>query len=270
MFEFLSKSIMMPILTFFYGVSHSYGIAIIMLTLVIRLAIFPLFIKQYQSQRDMQRLAPMIKELQAKHKDNPQEANQAMMAFYQEHKVNPVGGCLPMLIQMPFLIALYSTLIGEHFQKEVNHQGFLFIRDLTQIGFYPAWHAPLSADYGFFNYLATGQLFWDSLLLVVVFGVTTYLTQKMTMTDPKDPMQQQMLHTMPLMITLMFVMIPLPAGVLLYTVVSNFFTMAQYLVMKQIYPTTPEPPAPAGQATIDVKSQPINPTGGGKTSKKGS
>jgi YidC/Oxa1 family membrane protein insertase len=269
-FDFLSKSIMIPILAFFYGLSHSYGVAIIMLTLVIRLAIFPLFMKQYQTQREMQRLAPMMKEIQAKYKDNPQEMNQAMMAFYQEHKVNPAGGCLPMLIQMPFLIALYSTLIGKQFQSEVGHQGFLFIRDLTQIGFYPRWHAPLATDLGFLHYLTTGQLYWDSLVMVLIFGVTTFITQKMTMTDTKDPMQQQMLYTMPLMITFMFVMIPLPAGVLLYTVVSNFFTMGQYLVMKQIYPTKPEPPSPAAQATIDVTPKPIKPAGGGSATKKGS
>lgn len=258
---------MMPILAFFYALTHSYGLAIILLTLVIRLAIFPLFVKQYQTQRQMQRLAPMIKELQAKHKDNPQEGQQAMMAFYAEHKVNPVGGCLPMLIQMPFLIALYSTLIGKDFQTQVNHQGFLFIHDLTQVGFYPRWHAPLSMDLGFFHYLTAGQLFWDSIAMVILFGFTTFITQKMTMTDPNDPMQQQMLYTMPLMITMMFVMIPLPAGVLLYTVIGNFFTLGQYLVMRQIYPTKPEP-LNAAQATIDVTPQPGN--GGGKPSKKGS
>jgi YidC/Oxa1 family membrane protein insertase len=270
-FNYLSVSVMMPILSFFYALTHSYGMAIIMLTLVVRLAIFPLFIKQYKTQREMARLQPMIKALQAKYKDkpDPQAMNQEMMAFYGEHKLNPVGGCLPMLIQMPFLIALYSTLIGKTFQGEVNHQGFLFIHDLTAVGFYPRWHAPLTADTGFFYYLTTGQIFWDSLAMVLVFGVTTYLTQKMTMTDPNDPMQKQMLTTMPLMITMMFVMIPLPAGVLLYTLISNFFTMTQYVVMKQLYPTTPEPPTPAGTATIDVKPQPVDP-GRGKATKKGS
>lgn len=277
MFKILSTSIMMPILAFFYALTHSYGVAIILLTLVIRGAIFPLFIKQYKTQREMQRLQPMIKELQAKYKDKPQEMNQAMMAFYQEHKVNPVGGCLPMLIQMPFLIALYSTLTGKDFQQQVGHQGFLFIHDLTQIGMYPrvapGWHPPmLAVNPGFFHYLSTGQLYWDSIAMVVIFAVTTYLTQKMTMTDPNDPMQRQMLMTMPLMITMMFVMIPLPAGVLLYTVISNFFTMGQYLVMKQLYPTKPSPPSPASSATIDVKPEPINPSrgGGGKATKKGS
>ena len=149
MLNYLSTNLMMPILAFFYALSHSYGVAIIMLTLVVRLAVFPLFIKQFKTQREMQRLQPAIKALQAKHKDNPQELNQAMMAFYQENKVNPVGGCLPMLIQMPFLIALYSTLVGKDFQEKVGHQGFLFIKDLTQVGFYPHqshWHAPMVID----------------------------------------------------------------------------------------------------------------------------
>lgn len=229
---------MIPILEFFNGITHSYGLAIIALTVVVRGVIFPLSMKQYQSMKAMQELQPKLKELQVKYKDNPQELNQAMMAFYQEHRVNPLGGCLPLLIQMPFLIALYSALISKAFTDKVGHQGFLFVQDLTRVGF-------------------TGPtgLYWDNVLLVVLFGVTTFITQKMMMTDPNDPMQKQMLYMMPVMITVMFVIIPLPSGVLLYTVVSNFFTMGQYLVLKRMYPTaTP----PAGGQTIDV--QPAKPS----------
>lgn len=261
---------MMPILTYFYGISHSYGVAIIMLTTIVRLAILPLNFKQAKVQQDMQRLQPKLKELQAKHKDNPQELNQAMMALYQEHKVNPLGGCLPLLIQMPFMIALYGTLIGTKFQQEVGHQGFLFIRDLTQVGFYPRWHAPAALDLSFFNYLTTGQVYWDSIIMIVLFAVTTFITQKLMMTDPNDPMQQQMLYTMPPMITFMFVMIPLPAGILLYSVFSNFFTLGQSLLIKRIYPNQPVSAAPAAQATIDVTPKPLSPKGSGKATKKGS
>ncbi|MFN3429408.1 MAG: YidC/Oxa1 family membrane protein insertase [Candidatus Sericytochromatia bacterium] len=228
---------MIPILEFFNGITHSYGVAIIFLTLVIRGLIFPLSMKQYASMKAMQELQPKMKELQAKYKDNPQELNQALMAFYQENKVNPFGGCLPLLIQMPFLIALYSTLISKQFTDKVGHQGFLFIEDLTRVGF-----------------VGNGTLFWDNIMMVVVFGVTTFITQKMMMTDPNDPMQKQMLYMMPIMITVMFVFIPLPAGVLLYTVFSNFFTMGQYLVLKRMYPTTSPP---SGGQTIDVS--PIKP-----------
>lgn len=267
-FDFLVYGMMMPILDGFYSLSHSYGIAIIMLTMVIRLAIFPLSMKQYASMKAMQELQPKLKELQAKHKDNPQELNQAMMAFYQEHKVNPFGGCLPLLIQMPFLIALYSTLISTAFSAKVGHQGFLFIADLTRVGFYPTWHVPLDPFVGFFHYFVTGQLYWDTLFMVAIFGITTFITQKLMMTDPNDPMQKQMLYTMPLMITVMFMIIPLPAGVLLYTVISNFFTMGQYMVLKQMYPKA-TPAETAGAATIDVAATPVKPAGS-KATKKGS
>lgn len=235
--DWLVHGMMIPILNFFNGITNSYGLAIIALTLVIRGLIFPLSMKQYTSMKAMQELQPKLKELQVKYKDNPQELNQAMMAFYQENRVNPFGGCLPLIIQMPFLIALYSTLMSKEFTTSVGHQGFLFIQDLTRIGFY-----------------GNGALYWDNILMVIIFGVTTFITQKMMMTDPNDPMQKQMLYMMPIMITVMFVIIPLPAGVLLYTVVSNFFTMGQYMVLKRMYPTaTP----PAGGQTIDV--QPIKP-----------
>lgn len=245
--DILVSGMMMPILNFFYGITHSYGVAIIFLTLVIRGLIFPLSMKQYASMKAMQELQPKLKELQAKHKDNPQDLNKAVMAFYQENKVNPFGGCLPLLIQMPFLIALYSTLISKTFQEQVGHQGFLFIHDLTRVGFF-----------------SNGQPNADNIALVVLFAVTTFITQKMTMTDPNDPMQKQMLYTMPVMISLMFVFIPLPSGVLLYTVVSNFFTMGQYAVLRRMYPRTP---AIAGNQTIDVAAQPVKPSGKGPSQK---
>lgn len=263
MFDFLVNGMMMPILEFFHRLSGSYGFAIVMLTVVIRAAIFPLSAKQYKSMKEMQELQPKLKELQAKYKDNPQELNQAMMAFYQEHKVNPFGGCLPLLIQMPFLIALYSTLISTAFTERVGHTGWLFVQDLTRVGFYPAWHPPLESYVGFFHYLTTGQLFWDNIGMIVVFGVTTYITQLMMMTDPNDPMQRQMLNTMPIMITVMFLIIPLPAGVLLYTVFSNFFTMGQYVLLKRMYGATKLASATAGEA-IDVPAQPVKPAGGDK------
>ncbi|MEB3198586.1 MAG: membrane protein insertase YidC [Candidatus Sericytochromatia bacterium] len=268
MFDYLVNGMMMPILEMFHRVSGSYGFAIIMITVVVRVAIFPLSAKQYRSMKEMQELQPRLKELQAKYKDNPQELNQAMMAFYQEHKVNPFGGCLPLLIQMPFLIALYTLLISTEFTQRLNHQGWLFIQDLTRVGFYPTWHAPLDPFVGFFHYLTTGGLFWDNIAMIVVFGVTTYITQLMMMTDPNDPMQRQMLHTMPIMITVMFLLIPLPAGVLLYTVFSNFFTMGQYLVLKNMYGVAKPAAASAANSTIEVSAVPVTANDGKSASKK--
>lgn len=235
--DYIAQHLMIPILGFFYAISHSYGVAIILLTLVIRGVIFPLSMKQYQNMRAMQEIQPKIKELQAKYKDNPQELSQATMAFYQEHKVNPLGSCLPLLIQMPFLFALYRALLNKDFIAQEHHQGFLFIPDLTEVGVYHA-----------------GTIHWANAVLVLIFGVTTFLTQKMTTTDPNDPMQRQMQMTMPFMITAMFVFFPLPSGVLIYTVISNFFTMGQYWILQKWYPKPA--PAPAGSQTIDVAAKP--------------
>lgn len=257
-FDFLVTGMMMPILDFFQGMTHSYGVAIIFLTLVIRGLIFPLSMKQYASMKAMQELQPKMKELQAKYKDNPQELNQQMLAFYQENKVNPFGGCLPLLIQMPFLIALYSTLISPTFIQKVGHEGFLFIEDLTRVGFYTGWHAPLL-------YTEGGTMHFDNIALIILFGVTTFITQKMMMTDPNDPMQKQMLYMMPVMITGMFLIIPLPSGVLLYTVISNLFTMGQYMILMRMYPKPAV--AAAGNSTIDVAAQSVSGNDGKKKGK---
>lgn len=255
MFDFITRE-MISFLSLVHGWSGSWGWAIVALTLVVRLVIFPLSMKQFASMRDMQRIQPKMKELQAKYKDQPQVMNQELMKLYQDHKVNPFGGCLPLLVQMPFLIALYSALIGDEFKKLVQHGGFGPIADLTRVGFTTPWNPPMLFPTSFIDSVSMGLLHLDAVVLVVLFGVTTYVTQRISMTDPNDPMQKQMLTMMPIMITFMFVLIPLPAGVLLYTVVSNFFTMGQYLVLKRMYPSDPVPAVPAAQATIDVAARP--------------
>jgi YidC/Oxa1 family membrane protein insertase len=254
LFKVLINGMMIPILDYIHSLTGSYGLAIVALTVVIRGLIFPLSMKQYGSMKAMQVLQPKLKELQAQYKDNPAELNKAVMAFYQEHKVNPLGGCLPLVIQMPFLIALYGALYSADFIQQVNHQGFLFIQDLTLRGFTTPG-VPFLAG-----------IHWDNAAMVLIFGITTFFTQKLAMADPNDPMQKQMLYTMPFMITAMFVFIPLPSGVLLYTLISNFFTLGQYMLLKRMYPTTALP-VPAGEQIIDVKSQPMKPGG---NSKKGS
>jgi YidC/Oxa1 family membrane protein insertase len=100
------------ILSFFYGVIPSYGLAIILLTVLVRLVMFPLTYRQTRSLQAMQRLQPKIKELQRKHKGNRQKLNEEMMKLYKEHQVNPLGGCLPLLLQFPVFIALYAVLRG--------------------------------------------------------------------------------------------------------------------------------------------------------------
>jgi YidC/Oxa1 family membrane protein insertase len=222
MIDTLVHKLMLPILTLFYGLTGSYGWAIICLTLVIKLALMPLTVAQFKSMLGMQKLQPRLKELQDRYKGKPEELNKRVMALYQEHKVNPFGGCLPLIIQLPFLFALYQALIGPAFIKmlqEGGHPGWFFITDLSRIGLYKA-----------------GLVHWDILAMILFFGATTWLSQKTTMTTaPSDPMQKQMMTMMPIMITFTFVFVPVPAGVLLYIVFSNVLTIAQNALMRKAF-----------------------------------
>lgn len=214
--DILVRQLMLPILTFFFQITHSYGWSIMLLTLVVKGALLPLTAQQFKSAKTMQRLQPQLQELQTKYKDKPEELQKALMEFYKEHQYNPFTGCLPILIQMPFLIALYATLISPDFSKTIAGQAFFFIEDLARKGMWSA-----------------GVPHWDNLLMLVVFGVSTFISQKMMTTNPDDPTQKQMLVTMPLMITVMFAWFPVPAGVLLYLVFSNIITLGQnYALLK--------------------------------------
>lgn len=218
MIEYLVDQLMLPILQFFHGMTGSYGWAIVCLTFVIKAALMPLTVSQFRSMLAMQKIQPRLKELQERYKGRPEELNKKLMELYKEHKVNPLGGCLPLLIQLPFLFALYSALVGEKFTKMLEaggQPGWFFIEDLARVGVY-----------------ANGAVHWDILILVILFGVTTFISQKMMMTG-NDPMQRQMLYTMPIFITATFVIFPIPAGVLLYIVISNVITVGQNLWMKK-------------------------------------
>ena len=110
----------------------SWGVSIIMLTVCVRLAILPLTFKQVRSMQELQRLQPEMKRLQERYKDDRQRLNQEMMKLYQEHKVNPLGSCLPILLQLPFFIALFYLLRSDEFQNEIaGAESFLFIDDLA-------------------------------------------------------------------------------------------------------------------------------------------
>ncbi len=222
MIKFLVDSVMMPLLVFFYGLTGSYGWAIVFLTLAVKSALMPLTFQSIKSSLEMQKVQPKLKELQQKYKDRPEIAQKKIMEFYKENKVNPLGGCLPILVQMPFFIGLYSTFVSTQFKDMIlhgsNNPSFLFIQDLTRIGVFQKATATLPSSF-----------FYDNMVLVILFGLTTFISQKMMMTSSTDPMQKQMLYLMPPMITFMFIMVPVPSGALLYIVISNFITMAQNL-----------------------------------------
>lgn len=211
---------MMPLLGFFHDLTGSYGWAIVFLTLTIKTALLPLTYKSIKSSLDMQRIQPKLKELQAKYKDKPEVMNKKMMEFYRDNKFNPLSGCLPMLVQLPIFIALYSTFVSDEFKKMATEAGpsFLFINDLTASSIFDK---------------ATNVTHYDNIILIAIFGISMFVSQKMMITDPKDPMQKQMLYMMPVMITTMFFFVPVPSGALLYMVVSNFIGIAQNVYVLQ-------------------------------------
>ena len=313
----------------------NYGLAIIVLTIIVRLILWPLSVSQQRSMRKMQTLSPKLKEIQNRYKNDPQTMQRKMMEFYKEHQFNPFGGCLPLLLQLPIFILLYQALISPMFIQTAGDSSFLFIKRLdatlrshsgkphdgifgvnpgdtfstsntakvflkdgkiTNIKFNNPGKAievqgdltpgepvdfkiqldNLKAKFSELdkiekaqvevinngtkeietlnfernNNLLTAQakteksetiFHYDVLLLVLLFGLTMYLSQKVMMATNsqsaldanQQAMQQTMANIMPIMITATFVFFPIPAGVLLYLIASNIIQIAQTVIINK-------------------------------------
>jgi len=185
----------------------SYGLAIIFMTLAIKLVLFPLTQKQLKSMRTMQEIQPKIKILQERYGDNKAKFNEEVMKLYQRYNVNPLGGCLPLLIQMPILIAFYQSLFNFKF-VESSHAGFLWIPNIGEPDPY--------------------------YLLAVIAALTTYIQSKLSMTQSNDTSQKMMLYIMPVMIA--FMAIKMPAGLPLYWVIFNILSIAQQIYVNNSRP----------------------------------
>ena len=191
---------------------YSYGLAIILLTFLIRIVFWPLNHKSMVSTRHMQEIQPLITAVREKYKSDPQKQQQEMMALYKEHKINPMGGCLPMLIQIPVFFALFVVLRGA---IELRFSSFLWIADLS----------------------TPENLFKDVLpfglnILPLFMGVTMWLQQKMTPTS--DPQQQKMMMMMPVLFTFMFY--SFPSGLSLYWSTNQVMMIVQLAWMKKFHP----------------------------------
>jgi YidC/Oxa1 family membrane protein insertase len=183
----------------------AYGLAIVFLTIIVKLLITPLTRKQYESMKDMQKVQPEVKKLQEKLKGEPQKLNQEVMALYKKHGVNPLGGCFPLLIQMPVLIWLYQAIMA--FRLQFEGHGFLWVDNLS---------AP------------------DRPLLVL-YLVSMVVSQRLTTMPTADPQQQQtqkmMAYMMPIMMAFMFQ--TFPSAFILYWLMFNILsTLQQYLIMR--------------------------------------
>jgi YidC/Oxa1 family membrane protein insertase len=200
-FGFLSIPLVW-LLTFFYSVFKNYGVAIILLTVVVRIVLFPFTYKSMKSMKEMQKIQPLMMELREKYKDDKEKMNQEVMRLYQTHKINPLGGCLPLLLQLPVFIALYKAL---YVAIELRHSPFIFwIKDLSEMD--PYYITP------------------------IIMGASYFLQQKLTPTS-MDPTQQKIMLLMPIIFTVIF--LNLPAGLVLYFFVSNLLSIAQQLYMNK-------------------------------------
>lgn len=334
----------------------SYGMAIIIFTIIMRACLWPINVSQQRSMKNMQNLTPKMKMIQEKYKSNPQVMQQKMMEFYKEHNFNPTAGCLPMLIQIPVFIMLYSALMSPQFIGVAGDSHFLFINRLDstiksnagvssdgkfsvskntqfQAGKTATVYldnetlenvkilkpqkaitiqgeieenAPVElkislddlnlkfsqlgkikkADLSVMNIMtketeqvsferrgdilmatvptvpAQNNVHYDVILLVVLFGITIWLSQKVMMAtttsknqDPQQAAIQKSMGTiMPVMIILTFVFIPIPAGALLYLVTSNIFQIVQTVVInKQLEKEEELKKAPKDKNVIDAK-----------------
>ena len=224
------KDLIMEVLKWLYGYTGDFGWAIIVLTVAIRLALSPLVLKQTRSMYEMQRIQPKIKELQKKYKDDKQKLQEETLKFYQENKVNPFGGCLPMLLQMPIFIALF-TVLRNNFPEYLETLG-------------PAARVAASSwSIGSWNIipdltLAPQAVFSDLgvwaavpyLTLVVLFGLSVWLPQQLM---PGENQQKQIGMIMAVMM-LYFGWIS-PAGVLLYWVTSSMIGLIQQQLQLRYY-----------------------------------
>ncbi len=217
-FNILAKPLLITMNTI-HDFIPNYGVAIILLTVLIKLIFWPLGTKSYKSMNKMKKVQPLMTELRQKYKDDKQRMNKEVMALYKTYKVNPASGCLPMLVQMPIFFALYRMLYQA---IELRHAPFV------------AWITDLSAPDRLFEFSFTIPMMqapYGLPMLTLIMGASFLLQQKMTPATG-DPMQAKMMMLMPIFMTVIF--INFPAGLVLYMFVNNIISMGQqYYIQKK-------------------------------------
>ena len=252
------------LLTMLYGFTHNYGVAIILLTIFIRLILYPLMQKQMVSMREMQKIQPLMKAVQEKYKNDKERLNKELMALYKEHKVNPMSGCLPLLIQMPILILLFQTLrVFEYHipNTKIINGGFLWIADkvpeinaglLTgkMIGGLAAAERLIPLGNIDPNTMLPSGIFnlqYIGILPFLVAG-SMYIQQKMTSTggttgkDGGSTQQTQKMMTIMMPLFIGFMSFSLPSGLTLYWFTSTLLGIGQQYLTNKKMPAIDEIP----------------------------
>jgi len=206
-FTFLSRPFF-KILLWIQNMVGNWGWTIILFTLLVKLVLFPLSYKGMMSMQKLKDLAPKMKDLKEKHKGDPAKLNAQMMEMYKKNGANPMGGCLPMLLQIPVFFALYRVLLNA---DELQGSSWLSF-----------WITDLSAADPYY-------------ILPVLMGVSMWFQQKITPNNFTDPMQEKIFQWFPVIMALMFIIMPFPSGLVLYWVVNNIFTIGQQYVINNAY-----------------------------------
>ncbi len=231
MFWFLTRPIF-TYMEFIFRHIGNFGISILLLTVTVRLVFFPLAQKQYESLTKMKKVQPEIEELRKRYKDDPTKQQQELLALYQREKVNPVAGCLPLILQIPVFFALYKVLTVT---IEMRHAPFLgWIKDLSARDPTTIWNLFGLIPWNPATLPLAGPILDTTLhlgVLPLLYGVTMWLTTSMSPPAP-DPVQQKIFSFMPLIF--MFIMAPFAIGLLIYWTWSNVLTVAQqYVIMRR-------------------------------------
>lgn len=201
-FTFAAKPLF-ALLSWLHGIFGNWGWSIIALTIIVRIVLYPLTYKGMVSMAKLKEIAPQVKEIQAKYKGDPQRMNAAVMDFYKKKGANPLGGCLPMLLQIPVFFAIYRVLLNA-----VELQGAewaLWIDDLSRMD--------------------------TTFILPILMGATMYYQQKITPTNFTDPLQEKVMKFLPIIFTFFF--LTFPSGLVLYWFVNNLFSIAQQFIVNQ-------------------------------------
>jgi YidC/Oxa1 family membrane protein insertase len=224
-FDFLAYPLL-SVLRWIQGYVINWGVAIILLTIIVRSVMFPLAYKGMISMRKMSALNPKIKQIREKNKGNKEKMNKEVMQFYSQHKINPMGGCLPMVLQIPVFIGLYQALMPA---IELRHNPFIF------------WMQDLSAaDF--------------TLILPILMGATMFFQQSLSPTPAMDPTQQKLMKWMPVMMVFFF--LSMPSGLVLYWVISNFISVGQQLIFNKVAPINVDEMLAKGKAKGKGKGKP--------------
>ncbi len=232
--------VMLWLLNFFYGIIKNYGVAIVLLTLLVKVVSYPLTRKGYKSMQAMQKLQPLLTEIREKHRDDPQKLNKATMQLYKEHGVNPFGGCIPWIPQIPVFIALFA-LLG----SAVELRGAPFC----------LWIDDLASPDTLFTLPFTIPFIGDAFrLLPLVNGLTTWLQQKTSggMAPTTNNMQAKILQFMPLFFV--FILYNFASGLVIYWTCNNIFTIGQHYLPKLWRSDEAEETTPVN--TSSTKKQP--------------